>query len=93
MFNIRRNGYHQPIAIKVDDYNEVVLLDELYNMHNVIPNLSQLLTLFCDNNLIIEGFETYANLIPFTTLLGESRLIAVSLLVVRMKRSIQNANQ
>lgn len=97
MISIRRNGFHQPLAIQVDDYNEellthdeVALLDELYNMHAVIPNLSQLLTLFCDNNLIVEGFETYTNLIPFTNLISESRLMSVAILVVRMKRVMQN---
>ena len=95
MIDIRLNGYHQPVAIKLDGYdeqlltqNELDLVAGLIDLYNTIPGLTHLLRVFSNNDCVRDGLETFSNLVQYIDKIAYARLVELCLFTERLQRNM-----
>ena len=82
-------------VVKIDGYNDELLtkneakfVNEVLKLYKDIPNMSSLLCLFYNNDLVEAGISTFASLVDFVFLIDEQRLTELCIFIARLKRSI-----
>ena len=95
MIDIRLNGYHQPIAIKLDGYKEQLLTHDeldlvtgLIELYNTIPELTKLLRVFINNDCVRDGLEIFSHLVQYVDKIAYARLVELCLFTERLQRNM-----
>ena len=82
-------------TVKLDGYDEETLtkdeaefVDEVLKLYSTIPNMSSLLCLFYNNDLVEAGIETFTSLVKFVFLIEEPRMTELCIFIARLERSL-----